>query len=210
MTTIDLRYVHCPTSASCNRFLTKWSEWCYQRNHSNLALCEVTPNYTRTVLNDKSRNMVRKAGRHFHFFKFDYNQHLDDMFDINISKRVRQGSRMTESYTERPTPIMVQDLLCKSVHADLWFGAFDAESKLRAYTNVAVIGEVAIINRILGHGDFLTFGVMNGLIAALVALLVDNTAVRWLNYLDLESCREGLRKFKESVGFRTHQVCFEY
>lgn len=211
MTTIDLRYLECPMKNSCEDFHKKWTDWCFARQGQDLALCPVVPDYYTQVLNDKARNMIRKSHRHFEYFTFNHNSYLVDMFEINTSKSVRQGQRMTSSYLERPKPIVIGNTLCHTVHDEWWLGAFDIKThKLRAYSHLVLVGDLAIINRIIGHGDYLTFGVMNGLIHSMVTRLLKDTKVKWVNYLDLINCSDGLKHFKKSVGFSTHKVTFEH
>lgn len=210
MTTIELKFAHCPSAFFCGDFHQKWGDWCWTRQHQELALCLVTDKYRKSVLDDKSRNMVKKSGQHFNYFKFNHNSYLDDMFEINTSKPVRQGKRMSPGYLEKPQPIILSHKLCRTVHNEIWLGAFDSKDKLRAYSHLAIIGELAIINRIIGHGDYLKFGVMNGLVDRMVSLLDEESNAKWINYLDLINCGEGLRRFKKSVGFQTHKVNFEY
>lgn len=197
----------------CEYFLDRWSSWCLDREGKELALLAIVPvsTYSRDVLDAKSRNMVVKAGRYFTYRVFDYNEELNPIHAINTSKAYRQGKPMTAAYREYPKPILQPWNLCILRHDFVDFGGYDEGGTLRAYIRMAVVGEIAIINQIMGHAEYLGRGVMNGLIYCLLQHIGrEYPTVRFVNYLDLISCSEGLSRFKRSVGFETYTTHFVY
>ena len=154
--------------------------------------------------------MVKKANRFFYYQTFNYNHHLEEIFAINTSTPHRQGKPMSLTYLTRPEPIRIPYKLCNTQHRYVFIGGFDDEHTLKAYCALAIVGEIAILNTIIGHCDSLSHGVMNGLISHLNTYLHSTTGVRYLNYLDLINCLDGLASFKRSVGFRPVQVHFDY
>lgn len=152
------------------------------------------------AIGSKSRNMVRKSAKAgFEYLQFDYNDELDDIHQINISKPVRQGKAMSKSYQTRPKPTV--DTNDCQVHSYDWIGAF-RDGRMWAYCNLVRVNQLAVINRILGHKDALRDGVMNGLVLSLV-LHCEGTPVTHINYLTLNGSPPGLQRFKYSVGFRS-------
>jgi len=210
MTTVKLGYEGCDNNIDCKSFMEKWGSWCFERENTPLAMLDTWHNYRETTLNAKSRNMVVKSKRHFFYQVFNYNYHLIEIYDINTSMPERQGKPMTTAYLSKPEPIAVPWRLCVSQHRYVHIGGFDDNNKLKAYCALAIVGELAIINTILGHCDSLSHGVMNGLIDYIVNYLKTTTGVKFLNYLDLTNCSPGLKSFKESVGFKPMSVNFEY
>jgi hypothetical protein len=171
-----------------------------------MALIKVSDDYFES-LDAKSRNMVRKAKkRGYVYHGFDYNNHLQDMYEINTSKPERQGKPMTDAYTTYPTPIHSEFQGCH-MHKYFRVGGFK-NGKMYVYCAVAVVNELAIINTILGHADALTDGIMNGLISYLVQACRVIYGAKYLNYLSMESSGESLQAFKRSVGFESYQVHF--
>ena len=166
-----------------------------------LALLEVPESIEpyHGLIGAKSRNMLRKAARNgYSYAEFDYNAWLDDIFEVNRSKRERQGQPMAQAYLEPPQPSSPHDG-CQ-LHRIVSLGAF-REGRLRAYVRLIVLNELAIVNQFLGHGDDLPNGVMNGLVEAIVAFALEDGHVKAVNYLTLHSATDSLDRFKRSVGF---------
>lgn len=170
-----------------------------------MALITVSDDYFQS-LSAKSKNMVRKAKkRGYVYHGFDYNNYLQDIYEINISKPKRQGRPMTENYMTYPTPIHSKFHGCSS-HKYFHVGGFK-DGKMYAYCAVAVVNELAIINTILGHADALTDGIMNGMINYLVRICYAD-GIKYLNYLTMENSSESLQAFKRHVGFESYAVSF--
>ncbi len=106
----------------------------------------------------KSRNMNKKAEKNnISCTKFNWNDKLDDIFDINTSSLNRQGRVMDKSYTNYPLKI---NTIKEDDFAIIFIGAF-VNTKLIGYIELYNYGNFTMINRILGHKDYLKFGVMN-------------------------------------------------
>jgi hypothetical protein len=210
MATLDLGFRTCLHKPDCKLFMEKWSTFCFEREYKPIAMLDIAPNYRKETLDAKSRNMVVKSKRHFYYQVFQYNYHLEDIYKINTSMPERQGKPMTTAYLTRPVPIGQPYNLCISQHRYVHIGGFTEVGELKGYCALAIVGQIAIINTILGHCDSLTYGVMNGLIDYITSYLKTTTGVKYLNYLDLTNCGPGLKKFKQSVGFKSVCVNFVY
>lgn len=190
----------------CGLFIDKWAEWAANKGTHEMAMLEVTdPNHYFASLTAKSRNMIRKVNRiGIKYCQFIWDDHLDDVHDINVSMPVRSGGPMLGSYLNPPhRSSSVKPCV---YHHTAYIGGF-LDQTLKAYCVLAVVNELAVINQILGHKDALSYGVMNGLIEALNRHCY-GTSVKYINYLSLGSSPDGLRRFKESVGFKPQQVVF--
>ena len=198
---------HYPT---CDPFIGKWSEWCKKHEAAPLALLPITADYHDEALDGKSRNMIRKAAKYYYYHTFYYNLHIEDIYRINTSTAERQGKPMTVAYLTKPTPIMVPDDLCNTQHRYVFIGGFNSSDELKAYAALAVVGQIGILNTIIGHVENLSSGIMNGLIDYLVSYLHRTSSCIYLNYLDMHNCTPGLRAFKDSVGFAPLRVSFVY
>jgi hypothetical protein len=207
---IDLGYTaKCDTFPDCKGYLEKWGTWCFDHEQAPLAIVSLWYDY-RPKLDRKSRQMITKARKHFFYQVFNYNYHLDEIYQINTSTPSRQGKPMSPAYLTRPTAMSRPYDLCNDNHRYVFIGGFDENSTLKAYCALAVVGEIGILNTIIGHCDSLSYGVMNGLIDYIVSYLKTTTGAKYLNYLDLINCGPGLKAFKESVGFRSMSCNFEY
>jgi hypothetical protein len=155
----------------------------------------------------KSRNMISKAHRNGYFAEIiNFDNYIQDIFEINTSKKIRQGTAMTEWYVKKPSEKKIINEDYCSVHNIKHYGILK-DRKLFAWTEIHFMNELAIVNSILGHGDHLQYGIMNELISYIVMDSIrDHKQVRFINYLHL-SCSDGLRRFKISVGFE-QKTCF--
>ncbi len=186
--------------ADCPEFIRSWLAWAPRiQPEAAMITVPIDESDYLAAIGPKTRNMIRKAERAGYTYReFEYNDELDALWAINRSTPERQGKPMSKSYRERPDPSHgVQDL-CDE-HRRVWVGGYVGET-LSAYCQLVLCGELAIVNRILGHADFLRDGVMDGLALALVRRCI-GTRVRFINYLTLKTS-PGLRHFKESTGFR--------
>jgi hypothetical protein len=78
---------------------------------------------------------------------------------------------------------------------------------LVAYSELLYAGEIAVMNRVLGHGDYLADGIMFLLTAGIVEhLKAVHPESRYLYYDMFFGASDGLREFKTHLGFRPHWV----
>ncbi len=158
------------------------------------------------LIGPKSRNMIRKAARSGYMFRrFEWNDRLDDIYQINTSMTARQGRPMTDTYTRRPEDRAYDQSDYSRSHQIRNYGGFKG-GHLVAYCCLHFCGDLAIINQILGHGDHLPFGVMNGLVDFMVQDCLRETSAKYVNYLTMRSATSGLSSFKKHVGFRDRVV----
>lgn len=127
----------------------------------------------------------------------DRNQLVDAIHEINISSPVRQGRPMTPAYLEK-----------QSHYEDLphfrYYGVFDTDDRLVAYCNLGLLGNFAVIDRVLGLRT--TGGAMVLLLTEIVLKLIEEKNLDYLMYDTLFGARPGLRDFKRKLGFRPYRV----
>ncbi len=145
----------------------------------------------------------RKAKkRKYVFERIDRNDYIEDIYEINTSAEERQGRKMSEDYFRK-----VQSY--KDVHNHQYFGVLNAERKLVAYCNIGFYGEFISINSLLGHKKFLNDGIMYFMMIELNKLIFDEyqqKGCRYIMYDTLLGAREGLRRFKEKLGYKGYRV----
>lgn len=193
--TIDLGSGITPDCGSdCPEFVGTWFAWFDVKSRAApFAIADCDRYYER--LRQKSRHMVRQANLRYNYREFAYNDQLDQMHEVNISKSFRQGRPMSKTYRDPLTPISRPLDLC-SVHRDTWFGAFEQDGTLAGYCRLEKLNELGILNTILGRAG--STGAINGLMAHVAAV----AEVRWINYLHMASSTDSLSAFKERIGFR--------
>jgi hypothetical protein len=155
------------------------------------------------LIGAKSRNMNKKALKNgIRCDAFNWNEKIEEVYQINISSLYRQGRQMDKSYKEYPKKI---HSLIKGDFKKVYIGAFK-EDKLIGYIELYIYGNFAMINRILGHKEFLKYGVMNIMIKKCIEYMIENN-VEFLNYLTMQNRQHSsLSAFKYRVGFREYSL----
>ena len=178
----------------------------YQDGCSILVLPESFDDYWMGPAGYYTRRRVRKAQKlGYTFESIDRDRWLDDIFAINTSMAERQGREMTEGYRQRPGPYgPLPDYTCPR-HQIRTYGVLK-DGHLVAYTWVHQVGQMCLFSTILGHGDHLNDGVMFLLIADALRDLIAVSGTRYAMYNMHISGTEGLRFFKEQMGFRPFWV----
>jgi hypothetical protein len=139
----------------------------------------------------------RALARGHRLCTIDRNHFVEEIHQINVSSPVRQGMPMDPAYLEK-----------QSHYVDLphfrYYGVFDPDSRLVAYCNLGLLGNFALIDRLLGLRT--TSGAMYLLLADIVHKLIDEKNLDYLMYDTLFGARPGLRDFKRKFGFRPYRV----
>lgn len=146
----------------------------------------------------ETRTHIRKAtSEGYDFREFDWNAHLDEVYEINTSKEIRNSMPMLGWYKY---PVQPRYHSKEELQYRKYYGAFK-DGKLRAYLHFWVCGDFAIIKHILGHAQHLKYGIMNGLISYTVRECIETSSIRWLDY---GVYQEGtpLGSFKKQAGFQ--------
>lgn len=138
----------------------------------------------------------------YEFAEIDRSLFNDDIHEINTSLRQRQGRPMSSGYTNRHNHGRLPDYPCDR-HNIRTYGVLEAD-RLRAYLTLYRVNELALVSMILGHGDHLRNDVMYLLFAGLVADQAGDGGFFYYNRHD--SGTDGLRYYKERVGFRAETV----
>ena len=155
------------------------------------------------LIGAKSRNMNKKAQKNaIECEIFDWNSKIDEVFDINRSASTRQGREMDKSYRDYPKII---EYLDEEDFKIVYIGAF-VEKKLIGYVELYIYGNFAMTNRILGHKEYLRYGVMNLMIKKCVEYGLEY-GLEYINYLTMQNRKNNsLSAFKYRVGFREYSL----
>lgn len=133
--------------------------------------------------------------------------HVDEIHAINTSLPTRQGREMADGYQRRPKFSPLPDYPCLRHRIDEW-GCFSG-NRLVAYLVLYVCGDLAMVSQILGHGEHLRFDVMYLLVAATLEQTLANGGPVTVFYNMHNSGTDGLRYFKERLGFQPTRVEWE-
>jgi hypothetical protein len=170
-----------------------------------LELPAAFPGYLRGKDKQALRTNRKRSQEAGLFYKrFSAWEFLDDILAINASAAMRQGREMSREYLERG---QLERYFAgkRDLH-----GVFNPEGRLRAYADVPLCGDVAVLSRLLGHAADLDSGIMYLLISEIVRELIQGqeTSGRpcWLMYDTFFGASTGLRYFKERLGFQPYRV----
>jgi len=171
-----------------------------------LRLPSVSGEYLAGSSRQALRTNCRKAERAGLRFSVIENpiDYLSDVMAIHNSAPVRQGRKMDAAYIN-------QDRVAQylATHKPV-YGVIDVQDRLRGYLHLLYAGEVAVINRLLGHQDSLDLGVMYLLISGAIEEAVDARNKTgfpiFMMYDTYFGAAPGLRYFKDRTGFKPYKV----
>lgn len=149
----------------------------------------------------RTRTKIRKAERlGYAVAAIRYDDFLDEIFAIRTSTPTRQGRALPEQYFRKPSPSTDADSYCPR-HHERTYGVFH-DNALIAYCTIRFYGEIASVQEILGHKDFLA---NDGMMYLLILRVVEDIRstkpwVRGLNYLYVTGW-DGLIDFKKRARF---------
>lgn len=183
----------------------------------NVAIIDIPNNYSIYIsqLGRKSKRNFRKFDKDQKYYLkiFKWNDHLDDIYDINTSKMFRRNRIMSDSYLKYPKKketifLNNKDFLKSkdfcSNHLFKFFGCFEKKTnKLVSYATVVFLDEFATFSQFIGHGDHLSNNIMYGLIGSIIKDLINNKS-KYLMYLNLNN--NSLGRFKKNVGFKEKRL----
>lgn len=138
---------------------------------------------------------ARKAARRGHnFCKIDRNKYAEDIALIESSREIRQGKKMPEGYGKI---ISYDDKSNYEYYGVLY------EDKLVGYVNIGIYGNFALIDRLLGHSDYLNDGIMYLMLTRVAKnFITSHVGVDYLIYDTWYGGLPGLRNFKAKLGFK--------
>lgn len=154
-----------------------------------------------------ARKRADRSGRlGYGFAPIDRSQYANDIYEINTSLAQRQGRPMSDGYRTRDVPGRLPNYPCER-HSIKTYGVikeFSLSSPLRAYLTLYRVNELSLVSMILGHGNDLRDDIMYLLFAG----VVEHTAGAggWFYYNRHDSGTDGLRYYKERVGFQPGDI----
>jgi len=189
-----------------------------RRRHSKLplvrrwswgvALCPLPPTFEEyfMLVDGSARRNFRKASRKGYIVRrMDYNEHLEDVRAIHRSTDRRQGEYDGELRASRVSACNNPKSRSRC-HDYVYFGVF-WEDTLVAFAGCFIAGEVAMLEVLLGHAEYLQDAVVPLLIMEIVRDLKKNhSAVTHYTYGMYFGAGESMRRFKRKFGFRPHRV----
>ncbi len=142
----------------------------------------------------------RKATRAGYTFKaINPNEMTDAIFEINNSAGSRQGREMDDSYKKKMSNYPVNE-------NNLFYGVFK-DNVLVSYLWVVKSGELALLNRLLGHAEHLNDGIMYFMVTSYVENEIKQKgSTRFVMYDTFFGAGDGLKMFKSRCGFNSYRV----
>ena len=138
------------------------------------------------------------------FSEFNPNEKIEEIFTINTSSCQRQGRSMDENYSIKIESWPHDD-------SNRWFGVFNIENQLVAYLWSIEMFELNLVNRILGHSDYLKSNVMYLLLTEFICEQIKQKTNEnsYIMYDTFGRSNNGLVLFKKRIGFKSYTVNFK-
>ncbi|MEN6349075.1 MAG: hypothetical protein ABFD08_06735 [Syntrophomonas sp.] len=166
-----------------------------------LALLNIPSAYEEylNAVGAKTRNRIRKAEKlGYEFREFEWDNHLEEIFDINNSKELRSAGPMQGWYRDQVKPRHHSEI---EKRYRKYYGLFK-DDRLWAYCHLVLCGDFGFTKHFLGHANHLKNGIMNYLLSGMVHEYLDHSHVQWLNYGIFPTwSREGTVDFRKHTGF---------
>jgi len=161
-----------------------------------------------TAAHRTARKRAARAARlGYTFGPIERSEHIDAIHGINTSAPERQGRPMTAGYVERPSFSPLPDYPCTR-HAIRTYGV-SSPSGLVAYIVLYICGELALVSQILGHAEHLKDEIMYLLVLEAFRDMLERSGPVQAFYNRHDSGTDGLRFFKERLGFEPARVEWE-
>lgn len=171
-----------------------------------MALLKIPDSYEEFIkqARHETRREIKLAEKEGYEFKeFVWNDHLDEIYEINTSKEMRQSLPMLDWYGK---PVQPRHHSNEELKYRKYYGEFK-DGKLCAYFHFWICGDIAVGKHIMGHAQHLKYGIMNALIAGTLREYVGHPQVRWLHYGTGLGGSLGL--FKRHIGFQEYAVLLD-
>ena len=189
-----------------------------------VALIDLESDYQSLIGGHKGnfQREAKKCERAGFFIKeINYRTYITEVSEINRSKPIRCGRKMSPDYMKTVEQLGGQYTVkhppetppCK-FHRGIFYGCFSNEpgfwgdGKLVAYIGINLFGNFANYSMIIGHGDYLKKGIMQFLHLQVLELLKANGFSRYVIYYLYFSGEENLISWKRRAGFRSYNLTF--
>lgn len=162
--------------------------------------------YFANVIKSPERALIRKAIKNGITCKaINYDDFLDEVQWINLSKEERGGRPMSDDYRN----LHLRDSIVKPYNSNIYtYGAFSSEGHLVAYYMFEKVTNFLHVVKGIGHSDYLKYGIMNYLFAYSISeLSSDDNISSSIIYgrMNIDN-PDGLSKFKNNVGCKSTYV----
>lgn len=127
------------------------------------------------------------------------NDHIDEIHAIHTPSKIRQGRPMDMPYQVLQTEFDdAPPLRC--------FGVFQRDGTLVGYCSFGLYGNFAATDKVIGIKN--KDGAMYLLLLEILSFLIARTSVEFFMYDTYLGARDGLRSFKQRIGFRPYRVSY--
>jgi hypothetical protein len=152
------------------------------------------------------RNHKKSIREGCEFRKIVYNDHLAEIGEVRASTETRQGRLMPEEYRKGLVRPCTDPPSRTPFHDYPYFGVF-LKGKLIGYAGCFVAGDYCGIEQVLGHADFLPYGVVPLLFIEIARHLYDHhKQVKHYAYGMYFGASETMQRFKRKFDFHPHRV----
>lgn len=165
--------------------------------------------YLKAVESSARRNFKKATRNGYTFRRINFNDHLDDVWDVRRSAKVRQGDMPVAFINNRPGEINVPKSNSKT-HDYPYFGIFNQEDKLVAYASCIVAGELIEVEHVYGHSEFQSDGIVPMLYISIGSFAVtEYPQVKYYSYDTYFGASPTMQRFKKKFKFLPHKVSWK-
>lgn len=139
----------------------------------------------------------RAKAKGYRLMEIDRNNFIDEIHEVNTSVEIRQGLPMDRAYQEKQTHYVAEKNF-------KYYGAFNADGKLMAYSELGFYGNFASFNRVIGVRN--NDGVMHLMLSEIICQMIEDKSFSYLMYDTYFGASPGLKAFKTMLGFQPYRA----
>jgi hypothetical protein len=189
----------------CGRFSLELYMQLASGHYEECSVQRIVPVHDWMAAQRTARKRAARATRFgYEFIRVARHEFADDIHAINTSTAERQGRPMSAGYAAMPPRLPDPAYPCRR-HGVHPYGVIETHGSLVAYLWCYRSGELALVSQILGHADHLRNDVMYLLFQGAMEQESRIGDGFWV-YNRHDSGTDGLRYFKEKLGFRAQEV----
>ncbi|NMP16186.1 hypothetical protein [Thalassotalea sp. Y01] len=167
---------------------------------------EADKDYFMSIESSARRNYRKAVRFNYETRPINFNEHLDDIWDIRKSAKVRQGKMPADFISQRPHERTIHNSN-NEYHDYCYYGVFDEDQKLVAYAGFLIAGQLCMLEHIYGHADVQKLGVVPQLIIdAYQDITERHPQVNFYAYGSFFGASDNLKRFKKKMGFKPYRV----
>lgn len=177
----------------------------YRYGIAIMSLTKTWSEYFKSLSGPAQRNYRKALKNECVFKRIEYNDYLDDIYDIIHSTDIRQGEMRVNNSDNYMIPN--NDPKSNTTYHDYPYFGVLLNNKLVAIGSCLIAGEYAELTTVYGNVKYQQLGIVPFMVINAVRMLIEEyTNVKYFGYDTYFGARVGMRRFKRKMLFSPFKV----